>query len=132
MSKQLIENVSLRTISSGSSPPQMNGGYTLQPKPMEKDSSTRGGCGLPTTSTRGILPSCASTLKTLPSLQVDRASREASSPVSIPLSPNYFDVLSEEEDAPPEEILKRERESPGLHKALALSRDPKKKAPMSL
>ena len=32
----------------------------------------------------------------------------------------------------PEEILERERESPGLHKALALNRDLKEKAPMSL
>ena len=84
------------------------------------------------TSTPGILPNCASTLKTPLSMQADQASKEASYPVLIPLSPNYFDVLSEEEDAPPEGTLERERESPGLHKALALSPDPKEKVPMSL
>jgi hypothetical protein len=84
------------------------------------------------TSTPGISPSCVNTLKTLRSLHADRASKEASYPVLIPLSPNYFDVLSEEEDAHPEGTLEREREYSGLHKALALSRDPKGKAPMSL
>ena len=84
------------------------------------------------TSTPSISSKCVSMLNTLPCLQADRASREASCPVSIHLSPNYFDVLLEEEDAPPKGTLERERESPGLYKALALSRDPKEKAPMSL
>jgi hypothetical protein len=109
----------------------MNGGFILQLKPGEKASSTRGGCGSPTTSMLGISPNCANMPKTLPSLHADRALKEASYPASIPFSPNYFDVLSEE-DAPPEGILERERESPGLHMALALSRDPMEKAPMSL
>jgi hypothetical protein len=38
--------------------------------------------------------------------------------------------LIKEEDAPPEEIMEREREFPGLHRALALSRDPKEKVSM--
>ena len=125
--KLLVENDLVRELYT-----PMNGGSTLQPKPVEKDFSTRGSCGLPTTSTLGTSLNCASTLKTLPRLQADRASREASSPASTPPLPNYFDVLSEEEDSPPEEILERERESPGLHKALAFSRDPKEKAPMYL
>jgi hypothetical protein len=84
------------------------------------------------TLTPGISLNCVSTLKTLPSLLGDRTSREASIPASIPLSPNYFDVLSEEEDAPPEGTLEREREFPELHRALVLTRVPREKAPMSL
>jgi hypothetical protein len=37
-------------------------------------------------------------LKTLPNRRGDQASREVSSPKSIPILPNYFDVLLEEED----------------------------------
>jgi len=58
--------------------------------------------------------------------------KDASCRASIPLSPNYFDVLSEEEEGPPEGTLERDRESPGLHMAPTLSRDLKEKAPMSL
>ena len=80
------------------------------------------------------MPFYSSTRKTLPYRQGDLASRKASSPISIPLSSNYFDVLSEEEDAPPEgtPLLGSELEFPGMHEALALSLDPKGKAPMSL
>ena len=123
---------SLRTTSSGSSPPLMNGGSTLQLKPVEKDFSTKGGCGSPTISRSGTLPSCSSTHKTLPSRQADRALRKDSSPDSVPLSPNYFDVLSEEQDAPPERSPRRERESPSPQGAPTLSRNPREKAPMSL
>ena len=122
----------LRTTSFESSPPQTNGESTLQPKPLEKASSTRGRCGSPTTSMTGTSLNRANTLKTRPSLQAGRALKEASCRASIPLSPNYFDVLSEEEKAPPEETLERDQESPGLHMALALSRDPKEKSPMFL
>jgi hypothetical protein len=72
------------------------------------------------TSTPSISLNCVITLNTLSSLQADRASKEALCPASIPLSPNYFDVISEEEDAPPEGTLERERELPELHRALAL------------
>ena len=64
--------------------------------------------------------------------------REASSPASIPLSPNYFDVLSEEGEELEEENAPREK-SPGLtedardpQRAPALSHDPRGKAQMSL
>ena len=49
----------------------------------------------------------------------------------IPLSPNYFDVLSEEQDVPPEVRALQETERK-LQRAIALTRDPKGKAPMSL
>ncbi len=60
--------------------------------------------------------------------------KEASSPTPIPLSPNYFDVLSKEQDAPPEEraLQEKERELPGLQRAIALRKDPKGKAPILL
>ena len=56
------------------------------------------------------------------------------SPKSVPYSPNYFDVLLKEEDAPPEEttLQETEREFPGIQRAIAFSTDPKEKAPMSL
>ena len=122
--KLLIEDDLVRGLS-----PRMNGGSSLQPKPVKKTPNTRGGCGSPITSTPGISPNCVSTLKTLPSLEADRASKEASYSVLIPLSPNYFDVLSKEEDAPPKGTLERERESPRLHTALALSGTQRKKPP---
>ncbi len=71
-------------------------------------------------------------LKTLQNRRGDQASKEASSPTSNPLSPNYFDVLSEEEDTPPEEIAPQETKLPGTQRAIALSIDPKGKASMPL
>ena len=56
-----------------------------------------------------------------------------SSPVLIPLSPNYFDALSEEEeDAPLEETAPQETKSTGTQRATTLNWDPKEKAPMPL
>jgi hypothetical protein len=56
------------------------------------------------------------------------------SPTSIPISPNYFDVLLEEEDVPPERTLLMETESelPGTQRAMDLILNLKGKAPMSL
>ena len=49
-------------------------------------------------------PSSDNTLKTPPNPQEDLGLKAASSPGSIPLSPNYFDALSGiEKDAPLEE-----------------------------
>ena len=120
---------SLMTTSSESFPPRTNGGSTLQLNPVEKASITRRGCGSGMTSMPLTSLNCVRTLKTPPSQLAYRVSKEASYPASIPLSPNYFDVLSKVEDAPTEGILERERESPGIHRALALSRDPKEKPP---
>ena len=55
-----------------------------------------------------------------------------SSPTSIPLSPNYFDVLSEEEDAPQEETTLQETKISEMQRVIALSMDPKEKAPVPL
>ena len=52
--------------------------------------------------------------------------------MAIPLSPNYFDSLSEEEDASNEEATCQETESTGTQRATALNLDPKEKAPMPL
>jgi hypothetical protein len=125
--KLLIEDELVRELS-----PRRTRGSTLQQKPAPKASTTRGGCGSRIILTPSISLSCVSTHNTLPSLHADRGSREASFPTSIPLSSNYFDVLSEEEDAPPQGTLERERRFPELHRALAFSRDPKQKASMSL
>ena len=94
----------------------------------------KGGYRSRTTSAHGILPRSASTHKTLLNRREDPALEEASSPTPIPLSPNYFDVLSEEQDAPPEEIAphETEREFLGLQRVIALRKDPKGKAPMLL
>ena len=54
------------------------------------------------TSTPGTSLNCANTHKTQLDPLEDRASRAVLSPASIPLSPNYFDALSEE--AEPEEV----------------------------
>jgi hypothetical protein len=75
------------------------------------------------TSTPGTLLNYANMLKTRPSPREDLASREASSLASIPLSQNSFEVLSRE-DAPPEK-------EPGLHRAIAPSRDPREIARIS-
>jgi len=70
---------------------------------------------------------------TLQSQQGDLDSWDASSLPSIPFSPKYFDVLSEEGDAEPvrepsqaREVVERDRD-----KARSPCRDPNGKAPMS-
>jgi len=91
---------------------------------VAKAFNTKEGSGSRTTSTLGTLPKCVSTLKTLPNRHEDRVSKEASSPNSIPLSPSYFDVLSKEENAPPEgnPLKEPEHEFADMHRALALDR----------
>jgi hypothetical protein len=60
------------------------------------------------------------------------ALRGVSSPLSIPLSPNYLDVLYEEEEASLEEtpLMAMESEFPGMERAMALSLNPNRKAPV--
>jgi hypothetical protein len=84
------------------------------------------------TSTPDTLPNYINMHKTQPNRQEDRVSKEASSPTPIPLSTNYFDILSVEEDAPPEETTFHETQFPGTKRAIALSLNPKKKALMPL
>jgi len=124
---------SLMMSSSDSSRPRKIREFTLQRKLEAKASITKGGSGSNMTSTFGTLSRCACTPRTLSSQQGDLYSREASSPPSISLSTNYFDVLSKEGDAEPvrepsqaREAVERDRE-----KARAPCRDPKGKAPMS-
>ena len=59
--------------------------------------------------------------------------RGACSPASIPLSPNYFDVLSEEEgNAPQEETPGKAKELHEPQRAQTLNQDPTGKAHMAL
>ncbi len=125
---------SRRRSSSESSPLRRNGKSTRQRRSGVRASNTKGGSRPRTTSTPSTSPRFASTHKTLLNHREDPALKEASSPTPILLSSNYFDVLSEEQDAPPEEraLQEMEREFPGLQRAIALSMDPKGKAPMLL
>jgi hypothetical protein len=105
---------------------------------VEKATSMRENFGSPMTSMLGTSPNYASTHKTQQNQRGDRDSRGASSPASIPLSPSYFDVLSEEGEELEEENAPREK-SPGQtgdaqdpQRAPDLSQDPRGKAQMSL
>ena len=125
---------SLRKSSSVSSPHQRNRESTRQRRREANASNVRGGFGSRTSSTPDTSPRFVNTHKTRPNRRGDRASKEASSPTSISHSPIYFDVLLEEGEASPE---KRAPQEPGLEytelqRAIALSLDPKGKAPMQL
>ena len=72
--------------------------------------------------TPGTLPSCDNTYMTQPNRLEDPVLKAVSSPMSIPLLPNYFDALSkEEEDAPLEETAPREIESTGTQRVTTLN-----------
>ncbi len=126
---------SLRSrISSESSPLRKNGESTRQRRLGARASNMKGGYGSRTTSTPRTSLRSTSKHKTLLNRQEVPALKEASSSTQIPLSPNYFDVLSKEQEAPPEEnaVQETEREFPGLQRVIALSTDSKGKAPMLL
>ena len=114
---------SQRPSSSESFFPRRNGESTFRMRPEEKASRMRGGYGSETTSPLGTPPRFVIMHKNLPNRWGDKASREVSPPQSIPLSPNYFDVQSEAEEAPPEEtpLLVTHLEFPDLQRAMALS-----------
>ena len=89
---------SQRTSSSENSAPRTSGLSTLRWRPHAKASNKNGGFGSRTTSSHGTSRRSANMHMTQLELQGDRGSRKASSPPSIPLSLNYFDVLLEEEE----------------------------------
>jgi hypothetical protein len=86
------------------------------------------------TSTPGTSLNCVSTHKTKLNQLEYRALRGDSSPASIPLSPNYFDVLKEdgeelvEEDASREKFPGQTEDAQELQRTPALSQDPRGKA----
>ncbi len=110
--------------------PQTSGEFTPPRKPEEKDSNMRGSFGSQTTLTHGTSPNCGNTPKIPPSRQADQDSREDLSPDSIPLSQNYFDALSKEQDVHSEGLGKQK--PPRAQKALAPCQRQREKAPMSI
>ena len=80
---------------------QTSGESTPQPRPEDRDSNTNVESRVSTTSTNGLSSRSDSILKTPQGQQQEPGLKEVRSPTSIPTSPNYFDLLSEEEEEPP-------------------------------
>jgi hypothetical protein len=78
----------------------MSGAFTLQPKQKAFASNMSAGCGDATTRNSEWPSRYANTRKTPQERYQELNSMAGTSPLSIPTSPSYFDLLSEELDHP--------------------------------